>query len=94
LIWALFFFPFSFDAQHLGIKKSQPPKVETSCSCTLQFKKGEDQENHSHYGDGIVVENGRHIFRREFVGGVADEKTCLADGTVADDNAPESELKC
>lgn len=50
-------------------------------------------EGHSHYGDGIVVENGRHIFRREFVCGVADEKTCLANGTVADDNAPGSELQ-
>lgn len=48
---------------------------------------------HSHYGDGIVVENGRHIFRREFVCGVADEKTCLANGTVADDNAPGSKLQ-
>jgi hypothetical protein len=57
----------------------------------LHISKG--GEGHSHDGDGIVVEDGRHIFRRELVGGVADEKTSLANGTVADDNAPRSELQ-
>jgi hypothetical protein len=46
----------------------------------------------SHNGDGVVVEDGGHIFRRELVRGVADEQTCLADRTVADDDAPAREV--
>jgi hypothetical protein len=42
----------------------------------------------SHDGDGVVVEDGGDIFRGELVRGVADEKTCLADSTVTDDDAP------
>lgn len=45
----------------------------------------------SHYSDGVVVEDRRDIFGGELVRGVADEKTCLADGTVADDDAPVEE---
>ena len=43
---------------------------------------------HLHDSDGIVVKNGRNIFRRELVGGVADEEARLANSTIADDDAP------
>ena len=36
---------------------------------------------------GVVVEDGRDVLAREGVGGVGDEQTCLADGTVTGDNA-------
>jgi phage terminase large subunit-like protein len=42
----------------------------------------------SHNSDGVVVEDCGHVFRRELVRGVTDEETCLADRTVADDDAP------
>ena len=35
----------------------------------------------------VVVEDGRDVLAREGVGGVGDEQTCLADGTVTGDNA-------
>lgn len=41
-----------------------------------------------HDGDGIVVENCRHIFRGELIRCIADEETCLSNGTVTDDYAP------
>lgn len=41
-----------------------------------------------HDSDRIVVEDRRDIFRGELVGGVTDEKTCLADSTVTDNDAP------
>lgn len=44
---------------------------------------------HLHYRDGIVVEDCRHVFRRKFVGRVADEEARLAHSTVTDDDAPE-----
>lgn len=44
------------------------------------------EKRYVHYGHGIVVENCRHIFRRELVGGIADEETRLADGTVTHNN--------
>jgi hypothetical protein len=43
----------------------------------------------SHHSDGVVVEDGRDVFRRKLVRGVADEETCLADRTVANDDAPK-----
>jgi hypothetical protein len=46
----------------------------------------------SHNSDGVVVKDRRDIFGGEFVRGVADEKTCLADSTVTDDDAPVREL--
>jgi hypothetical protein len=49
-------------------------------------------EGGSHNGDGVVVEDGGHIFRGELVRGVADQQTCLADGTVADDDAPAQRM--
>jgi hypothetical protein len=42
----------------------------------------------SHDGHGVVVEDCWDIFRGELVGGITDEKTCLSDRTVADDDAP------
>lgn len=41
-----------------------------------------------HYRDGIVVEDGGNVFRRELVGGIADEQARLTDGTVTDDDTP------
>jgi hypothetical protein len=35
----------------------------------------------------VVVEDGRDVLAREGVGGVGDEQTCLADGTVTGDHA-------
>ena len=43
----------------------------------------------SHYSDGIVIEYRRNIFGGKLVRGVADKKTCLADSTVTNDDAPE-----
>lgn len=40
-----------------------------------------------HDCDGVVIEDCGHIFGGELVGGVTDEKTCLSDRTVTDDNA-------
>ena len=42
-----------------------------------------------HDGDSIVVEDGRHVFRRELVGGIADEETCLPNSTIAYDDTPK-----
>lgn len=42
----------------------------------------------SHDGNSIVVEDGGNVFAREFVGGIADEQTRLAHGSVADNNTP------
>jgi hypothetical protein len=42
----------------------------------------------SHNSDGVVVEDGGDIFRGELVRGITNEQTCLADGTVTDDDAP------
>jgi hypothetical protein len=42
----------------------------------------------SHYSDGIVIEDRRNIFGGEFVRGVADKKTCLADSTITNDDTP------
>lgn len=40
-----------------------------------------------HDRDGIVVENGWHVLRREFVGRIGDEQARLTDGTVAHHDA-------
>ena len=45
----------------------------------------------SHYSDGVVIEDRRDIFGGKLVRGVADKETCLADSTVADDDAPVEE---
>jgi hypothetical protein len=42
-----------------------------------------------HDSDSIIVKDGGHVFRWEFVGCVADQKTCFAHGTVTDDYASE-----
>ena len=43
-----------------------------------------------HHRNGIVVEDCRHIFRREFVRRVRDQETGLANGTIAHHNTPAS----
>ena len=45
-----------------------------------------------HYCDGIVVENGRHVFGRELVCRVRDKKTCFADRTVTDNDTPNDQV--
>jgi hypothetical protein len=39
----------------------------------------------SHHSDRIIIEDCGDIFRREFVGRIADKQACLANGTVTDD---------
>jgi glycerol-3-phosphate cytidylyltransferase-like family protein len=46
-----------------------------------------------HYGHGIVVENCRHIFRRELVSGIADEETRLSDGTITHNNTSARRIR-
>jgi hypothetical protein len=46
-----------------------------------------------HYRHGIIVENSRHIFRRELVGGIADEETRLSDGTVTHNNTSAKRIR-
>ena len=60
------------------------------CKYESQLAKG---KRHVHYGHGIVVENCRHIFRRELVGGIADEETRLADGTVTHNNTSAERIR-
>ena len=43
-----------------------------------------------HDGHGIVVKDRGHVFRGEFIGGVADQQTRLSHRTVADHHAPGS----
>lgn len=43
-----------------------------------------------HDGDSVVVKDGRNIFGRELVGGVANEQAGLPNSTVTDDNTPGS----
>lgn len=47
-------------------------------------------EGNVHDGDGVIVKDGRDIFRWELVCGVADKKARLSDGTVTDDHASAS----
>jgi hypothetical protein len=46
-----------------------------------------DMEHPLHDGDGIVVEDGGHVFGWELVRGVADQQARLPHGTVPNDNA-------
>ena len=48
------------------------------------------QSEYLHYCDRVVVEHGRDILAGEFVGRVADEQTCLANRTIANNNAPSN----
>ena len=41
-----------------------------------------------HDRHSIVVEHRRDVFGREFVCGIADEETSLANGTVTDNHTP------
>lgn len=43
---------------------------------------------YSHHRDGVVVKDCGNIFRGKLVGRVADKKTSLPYGTVADDHTP------
>jgi hypothetical protein len=45
-----------------------------------------------HYRHGIIVEDCRHIFRRELVGGIADKETRLSNGTVTNHNTSASKI--
>lgn len=42
-----------------------------------------------HHRHGIVVEDCWHVFGGELVGGVANQKASLANGTVSDHHTPE-----
>jgi hypothetical protein len=42
----------------------------------------------SHHSNGIVIEDGWDVFGGELVGGVANEQTGLAHGTITDDHTP------
>lgn len=41
-----------------------------------------------HHGHGVVVKDGRHIFRRELVGCVRDEQAGLSHSTVPHHDTP------
>ena len=48
-----------------------------------------------HDGNSIVVEDGRNIFRRKLVRGVADQQTGLSHGTIADhDTSNHHHVSC
>lgn len=51
---------------------------------TCRTEAGDELDLHDRYG--IVVEDGGHVFGRKLIGGVADEKTGLANSTVSDHN--------
>ena len=52
------------------------------------YKGSKRAKRGSHDGDGVVVEDCRYVFRRKLVRSIADEQTCLADGAVANNDAP------
>lgn len=43
---------------------------------------------YSHHCHGVIIENGRDIFGREFIRGVGDEQASLAYSTVTDNDTP------
>lgn len=43
-----------------------------------------------HDSNGIVIEDGRNVFRWELVRGIGDQKAGLSDSTITDDNTPGS----
>ena len=45
-----------------------------------------------HDSNGIVIEDGRNVFRWEFVRGVGDQEAGLSDSTITDDDTPEQGL--
>jgi hypothetical protein len=72
---------------------TDPYSVSSVAFCAPRCTKnagsvGTERRGGSHNGDGVVVEDGGDIFRGELVRGVTNEQTCLADGTVTDDDAP------
>ena len=46
-----------------------------------------------HHSDRIIVEYGWNVFRWELVRGVADQEAGLADGAIANHNAPKAQGK-
>lgn len=66
----------------------QSLEAVSTCFGSHALQWWEGAKGGSHYGHGIVVEDCGDIFRGKFVGGIADEETCLADRTVADDDTP------
>jgi hypothetical protein len=42
-----------------------------------------------HHRDGIIIKNGRNVFRGELVCCVTDEEASLSYSTIADDNTSE-----
>jgi len=43
----------------------------------------------SHYGNRIIVEDRGDVFGRKLVRGITDKEACLANGTVANNDASE-----
>jgi hypothetical protein len=52
-----------------------------------QDRVSREQED-SHNSNSIVIEDGWDVFGGELVGGVANEQTGLAHGTITDDHTP------
>jgi hypothetical protein len=68
------------DAQEIA-RRDIPAPLPTT---TARQRQGDN----SHHRHRIIIKDRRHVFRREFVGGVADEEARLAHSTVTDDHAP------
>jgi hypothetical protein len=64
------------------------PNVHPVHAVIFQLCERKRAEGGSHDSHGVVVENCGNVFRGKLVRGVADEQTCLADSTVADDDTP------
>lgn len=54
----------------------------------MRSRETDAKREDSHHRDSVVIEDGRDIFRGEFICRVTDEETCLSNGTIADDYAP------
>jgi hypothetical protein len=55
--------------------------------------RGGSRWRYVHYRHGIVVEDCRYIFRRKFVGGIADKETRLSNGTVTNHNTSVGRIR-
>ena len=72
--------------KEIEVSVSEPPVVHLVHIRNVEVSARED--GNSHYSDGVVVKDGWDIFRRELIGSVTDEKTCLSNCTVADNHTP------